>query len=127
MASAVRNFRCGVGSVLLYPRVAEFTPIEVTWFSEDEFCHHFHIGRLLEGSPLSSLVAYQVLVCPQPHQLLDLAPIPAGGSAEGTPHLAVVDASGVHGTAAGMEVLLLLMIVRLSLPCFYRWHPKWIV
>lgn len=63
----------------------------------------------------------------QPHQLLDLSYFVAGGREEGMPCLPVVGASGVHETAAGMEMLLLLMIIRMFLHCCYRWHPKWIV
>lgn len=127
MSSAVRNFLCGVGWMLLYPWVAEFTPREIAWFSEDEFYHRFHIRQLLEGSLLSSLVAYQVMVSLQPHQLLDLAHVLAGGRAAGMCLSAVLGASGVHETTAGVEVLLLLTTVRMFMHCCYRWHPKWIV
>ena len=96
-------------------------------FTERKFCHHFHIRQLLEVSLQSSLVACQVTVSLQPHQLLDLVHILAGGRAEGMPHLAVVGASDVRETTAGMEMLLLLLIVRMFVHCCYRWYPKWIV
>lgn len=67
------------------------------------------------------------MVSLSPHRLLDLAHVLAGGRAEGMPHLAVVGASGVRETTAGMEMLLFLLIVRMFVRCCYRWYPKWIV
>lgn len=101
--------------------MAEFIPREVTWFSGDKFHHPYQApstrvppvlsGLMLVLSPISSLAWLSLWQAQQGEEM----------------PIWLYWVLRCLETAAGLEMLLLLITVRIFMHCCYRWHPKWIV